>query len=385
MKPAAGSRRGLFSACYTRAVPELILRRLTKLYPDGVQAVRELDLQVNDGELMVIVGPSGSGKTTILRLIAGLETPNAGTIQLGDRVLDGLPPGRRGVAMVFQEHGLYPHLSVHDNLVFNPRLRRVGRLERERLAQPAAELVDVAHLLPRMPRTLSGGERQRVAVGRALTAEPQCLLFDEPLSNLDARLREQIRSALKTLHRHLGRTTLYVTHDQQEATTLGDRLAVMWAGALQQVGTPGEIFERPVNRFVAGFVGAPPMSFIEGMLEPTAAGPLFTDGHDVRLRLPEAAAEAVGRNVVLGIRPHALRPAPPTGGADGRTIRIMVEAVEALGACADVRGATSRGDRITATFEAARVPGEGQRVDLIVASVGLHLFEPGELGRRIAR
>jgi multiple sugar transport system ATP-binding protein len=281
-------------------VAELVLEQVSKHYPGGVEAVRDLDLRVADGELMVIVGPSGCGKTTTLRLIAGLETPSRGTIRIGDRVADGLPPGDRGVAVVFQDHGLYPHMSVRENLVFNPRLRKVGCAERERLARTAARLTGIADLMDRMPRTLSGGERQRVAVGRAITAEPRCLLFDEPLTNLDVRLREQMRTTLKTLHRSLRRTTLYVTHDQQEAMTMGDRVAVMFAGALQQVGSPAEILERPANRFVAGFIGSPPMSFVEGTVEQKGRETWFTDGRDLRVRL--GVAGEVGRRVVLGVR-----------------------------------------------------------------------------------
>jgi ABC-type sugar transport system ATPase subunit len=249
-------------------VAELVLAQVSKVYPGGVEAVRDLDLHVADGELVVIVGPSGCGKTTTLRLIAGLETPNAGTIRIGDRVVNGLAPGDRGVAMVFQDHGIYPHMSVRRNLEFNPRMRNVGRAERDRLAREAAELTGIADLMDRMPGTLSGGERQRVAVARAITAEPRCLLLDEPLSNLDAPLRQQMRATLQEAHRSLRRTTLYVTHDQQEAMAMGDRVAVMWAGALQQVGTPAEVFDRPANRFVAGFVGSPPLSLVEDHEKP---------------------------------------------------------------------------------------------------------------------
>jgi multiple sugar transport system ATP-binding protein len=367
-------------------VAELLLRQVSKVYPGGVEAVRGLDLHVADGELMVIVGPSGCGKTSTLRMIAGLEAASSGTIRLGDRVVNDLAPGDRGMAMVFQDHGLYPHMSVHENLVFNPRLRKVGRIERERLAQTAADLMGIGHLLRRMPRTLSGGERQRAAVGRAITAEPQCLLFDEPLSNLDVRLREQIRAALKALHRHLGRTTLYVTHDQQEAMALGDRVAVMWAGVLQQVGTPRDVFACPVNRFVAGFIGSPPMSFVEGTVELREGCLWFTDGLGLRLSLPDAVGrvggrEHVGRDVVLGIRPQFLRPAASAAGEDGRTIRIAVEDVQSLGPCADIRGATSGGVCVTARVDAGSLPAAGDTAVLRVEAEGVHLFEPGAFGR----
>jgi multiple sugar transport system ATP-binding protein len=304
-------------------VAELVLDGVSKVYPGGVTAVSDLDLRVDDGELVVIVGPSGCGKTTTLRLIAGLETPTRGTIRLGDRVLDRLPPGDRGLAMVFQDHGLYPHMSVHENLVFNPRLRKIARPERERRAREAAEVMGVAHLVDRMPRTLSGGERQRVAVGRAITAQPQCILFDEPLSNLDAPLREQMREAIRTLHRRLGGVTVYVTHDQQEAITLADRVAVMCAGALQQVGCPRELLARPANRFVAGFIGSPAMSFVEGTVRHTADGPCFSDGHGLTLELPMAAGEG---SVVLGVRPGVVELAADAlhlfePGAFGRALR----------------------------------------------------------------
>jgi multiple sugar transport system ATP-binding protein len=216
-------------------VPELVLEGVSKVFRGGVQAVRDLDLRVADGELLAVVGPSGCGKTTTLRLIAGLERPTAGTIRLGDRVVNDVPPGHRGVAMVFQDYALYPHLSVRGNLVFNPRLRRIPRAVRDRRAAEAAELLGVGHLLDRMPATLSGGERQRVAVGRAITADPRCLLLDEPLSNLDPSRREHLRAALAGVHRRLGLTTLYVTHDAREAETIGDRVAVMAGGRLQAV------------------------------------------------------------------------------------------------------------------------------------------------------
>jgi ABC-type sugar transport system ATPase subunit len=214
-------------------VPELVLEGVSKVYRGGVQAVRDLHLRVADGELLVLVGPSGCGKTTTLRLIAGLERPTAGTIRLGGRVVNDVPPGDRGVAMVFQDYALYPHLSVRGNLVFRPRLRRVPRDQRQRRAREAADLLGVGHLLDRMPATLSGGERQRVAVGRAITAEPQCLLLDEPFSNLDAPLREQLREVVADVHRRLALTTVYVTHDRRDAEALGDRVAVMAGGRLQ--------------------------------------------------------------------------------------------------------------------------------------------------------
>src|SRR5690349_8403381 len=242
----------------------VLFQRVTKEFAGGTIAVDALDLEIPDGELMVLVGPSGCGKSTALRMIAGLEQPTSGTIMIGERDMAGLSPGARDVAMVFQSYALYPHMSVRDNLAFPLRRRRMGKDEIGRRVAAMAEMLELADLLKRKPAQLSGGQRQRVAMGRALIREPVAFLLDEPLSNLDAKLRTELRAELKRLHRRLGTTMVYVTHDQIEAMTLGDRIAVMDRGRLLQVGTPEEIYGRPCNEFVARFVGSPAMNLLPG-------------------------------------------------------------------------------------------------------------------------
>jgi ABC-type sugar transport system ATPase subunit len=274
-----------------------------KVYPGGVVALADFSLEVGDGELVALVGPSGCGKSTVLRLLAGLEAPSAGVIRIGGRDVGALPPQARNVAMVFQDYALYPHLSVRENLAFPLKMRGMPAAEREARVARVAELLSLAPLLDRAPRQLSGGERQRVAMGRALVREPAAFLLDEPLSNLDAKLRVQVRAEIAELRRRAPTTMLYVTHDQTEALTLGDRVAVLERGRLQQVATPAELYEKPANRFVAGFIGSPPMNFAPGRW-------LGVDG-----------AEA-------GVRPEAVSLAAP--GAPGALAGTVVQ-VEALG------------------------------------------------------
>jgi ABC-type sugar transport system ATPase subunit len=281
--------------------------QVEKVYPNGTIALADLTLEVADGELLALVGPSGCGKSTVLRLLAGLETPTRGVIRIGGRDVAGLPPQERNVAMVFQDYALYPHLSVRDNLEFPLRMRRAPRAERRERVARVAELLSLGGLLERQPRQLSGGERQRVAMGRALVREPDVFLLDEPLSNLDAKLRVQVRAEIAELRRRAPTTMLYVTHDQVEALTLGDRVAVLERGRLQQVASPAELYARPANRFVAGFIGSPPMNFLPARL------------------LPGARADG---EVVAGVRPEALR----LGGAGvAGALAATVEQVEALG------------------------------------------------------
>jgi len=278
-----------------------------KIYPGGTVALADFSLEVADGELVALVGPSGCGKSTVLRLLAGLETPTRGVIRLDGRDVGDLPPRERNVAMVFQEYALYPHLTVRENLAFPLRMRRVPARERaERVTQVAA-LLSLSALLERWPRQLSGGERQRVAMGRALVREPAAFLLDEPLSNLDAKLRVQVRAEIAELRRRAPVTMLYVTHDQVEALTLGDRVAVLERGRLQQVATPAELYARPANRFVAGFIGSPPMNFLPARC------------------LPGASAKP---DAVAGVRPEAVTLGP--AGGEG-TLAATVEQVEALG------------------------------------------------------
>src|SRR5712692_864210 len=246
---------------------QVTLDNIVKVYPDGTEAVKELSLEIADGELMVFVGPSGCGKTTALRMVAGLEEITSGNIKIGDRVVNRLPPRERDVAMVFQNYALYPHKSVYENLAFPLKLRKLAKPEIEQRVQRIAHLLELEEQLKRRPRQLSGGQRQRVAMGRAIVREPQVFLMDEPLSNLDAKLRTQVRAEISLLHKELTVTTIYVTHDQVEAMTLGERVAVMRRGELQQVAAPQELYDRPANLFVAGFIGSPSMNFVEGTVE----------------------------------------------------------------------------------------------------------------------
>ncbi len=366
---------------------QVALVNVSKLY-DGVEAVHELTLRVEDGELMVLVGPSGSGKSTVLRLIAGLEEVTAGEVLLGGRVANRVPPRDRDVAMVFQDYALYPHMTVAQNIGFSLAVRRVPKAEVRRRVERVAAMLGIGGLLARRPHALSGGQQQRVALGRAIVREPRVFLFDEPLSNLDAALRVTTRSDIRALQRRLGTTTVYVTHDQEEAMTLGDRLAVMCRGRLQQVGPPPAVYSAPANRFVASFIGSPPMNFLEGAVERNGAGLAFAEsaaGGGLVLPLPPrfeaAAAPLVRRPVVLGLRPQAM--SRPPGGAGVPSLNLEVEHVEFLGDVVDLVGAMGGGARFVARVPARDgFPSRG-RVTLGVDLDRAHLFEPGEFGRNL--
>jgi multiple sugar transport system ATP-binding protein len=311
----------------------LSLEQVTKVFENGVEAVRALDLVVANGEFVVLVGPSGCGKTTALRMVAGLESVTSGTIRLDDKVVNDVSAKDRDVAMVFQNYALYPHLSVLDNIAFALRVRGVSKDERERKARDAAEVLGLSEVVNRKPRQLSGGQRQRVAMGRALVREPTVFLMDEPLSNLDANLRVQMRSEVLRVQRRLGVATLYVTHDQTEAMTMGDRVAVLRGGELQQMAAPQDLYERPANLFVASFIGSPPMNLYEAAVAGPADALVLTLGSQ-RLALPRDAAQrrpglagGDGRKLVVGIRPEHL-----TVGSGGEsTLAADVELVESLG------------------------------------------------------
>jgi multiple sugar transport system ATP-binding protein len=294
---------------------------------DGVQALRGLDLEAPDGAFLVMLGPSGCGKTTALRILAGLELPDAGTVTLGDRDVTRLQPRDRDVAMVFQSYALYPHMSVRENIEYPLKLRKIGREERSRAAREAAEVLEIEHLLDRRPRQLSGGQRQRVALARAIVRQPQAFLMDEPLSNLDAKLRASMRGELKRLQKRLSATTVYVTHDQAEATTMADLVAVMRDGLLQQLGPPLEIYDRPANKFVATFVGNPPMNVLPGVVEPDEHAFVVLD---TPLRLPDEIFSACSKATVteIGIRSEDLALCGPdeTGALPGE-----IYVVEPLG------------------------------------------------------
>ncbi len=316
----------------------VVFDHVGKVYPDGTVAVEDLSLEIADGELIVFVGPSGCGKTTALRMVAGLEIISSGEISIGNEVVNALPPRDRDVAMVFQNYALYPHKTVYDNLAFPLRLRRFTKSEIDARVQRVAELLELEDQLKRRPRQLSGGQRQRVAMGRAIVREPQAFLMDEPLSNLDAKLRTQMRAEISLLHKELGTTTIFVTHDQVEAMTLGQRVAVMRKGELQQVAQPQELYDHPANIFVAGFIGSPSMNFFQGAL--TKEGERFLlqvgeqrlDVDDTEVSAVTRLGENVGRSLVIGVRPEhledaALVPESPVG----RRLRASVRLRESLG------------------------------------------------------
>ena len=317
---------------------QVLLEDVYKVYPGGIEAVKEANLAIQDQEFLVLVGPSGCGKSTTLRMIAGLEEITKGTIRIGDRVVNDVPPKDRDIAMVFQNYALYPHMTVYKNMAFGLKLRKYPRKEIDDRVKQAARILGITELLDRKPKALSGGQRQRVAVGRAIVRKPAAFLFDEPLSNLDAKLRVEMRRELKQLHHRLGSTMIYVTHDQIEAMTLGDRMAVMDVGLIQQVGEPLTIYDRPNNRFVAGFIGTPPMNFIEGELS-QRNGATYFQGHGVTVRLPEELDANLRRDgsqaseVALGIRPEDIY----VGGArpdlitEESTMDVEVAVVEPLG------------------------------------------------------
>jgi multiple sugar transport system ATP-binding protein len=317
---------------------DVTFEKVTKIYPGGVRAVDELDLEIRDGELLVLVGPSGCGKTTALRMAAGLEEISDGTLRIGDRVVNDVPSRDRDMAMVFQSYALYPHLNVHDNIGFSLRLKKAKKSEIASRVKEAARILGLTDYLDRKPRELSGGQRQRVAMGRAIVRQPAAFLMDEPLSNLDAKLRVQMRSELTTLQNDLGVTTLYVTHDQVEAMTMGDRVAVMRKGELQQVDAPQTLYDRPVNIFVAGFIGSPAMNLLEGTLS-RSDGDLVVELGDQHLPLDRetvalrpALSRFEGRKVVVGIRPEDLEdPALLADAPDGARLRGRVRLTEALG------------------------------------------------------
>src|SRR5512134_3776010 len=311
---------------------QVVLRELNKKY-DEVHAVKNVNLTIHDKEFMVLVGPSGCGKTTTLRMVAGLEDITSGEIAIGNRIVNDLPPKDRDIAMVFQNYALYPHMSVYDNMAFGLKMRKFPKAEIEKRVREAAQMLGIQELLARKPRQLSGGQRQRVAVGRAIVRHPQVFLFDEPLSNLDAKLRVQMRVELKRLHDRLETTAIYVTHDQVEAMTLGDRVVVMKDGWIQQVGEPMELYGHPTNKFVAGFIGSPSMNFIDvGINE--VNGAVVAEAPGLRLWVPTGKAAALrpykGQQVALGVRPEDVHVAT---GADPAhySFDATVEVVEPLG------------------------------------------------------
>jgi multiple sugar transport system ATP-binding protein len=352
----------------------VVLREVAKSYGD-LRVIEKLDLEIHDHELMVLVGPSGCGKSTALRMIAGLEEITGGTIRIGDRVVNDVPPKDRDIAMVFQSYALYPHMTVRGNLEFGLRIRKTPRPELDRLVAEAAQILGIEELLERKPRELSGGQRQRVALGRAIVRKPAVFLFDEPLSNLDAKLRVQMRAEIKKLQARLGTTAVYVTHDQVEAMTMGNRIAVLDKGRLQQVGAPLELYERPANLFVAAFLGSPPMNVFEGQL---VAGATRFAGSGVSFPVPAALRQAVrgreGVAVVAGVRPENLLQPGRAPRGEGAKVEVTVELAEPLGD--EVIVHARAGDApVVFRHEPRPIPASGDRLEVTLELDHLHLFD----------
>ena len=388
---------------------EIVLDGVSKRFPDGFEAVKDMNLEINDGEFMILVGPSGCGKSTLLRMIAGLEVVTEGEIWIGDRVVNELAPKDRDIAMVFQNYALYPHMTVRENMAFPLKLAGASDEEIKGKVEEAARILDLEQHLDRKPANLSGGQRQRVAMGRAIVRDPSAFLMDEPLSNLDAKLRVQMRTEVARIQSNLGTTTVYVTHDQTEAMTLGDRVAVMRSGVLQQVGSPGELYSDPANLFVAGFIGSPAMNFMPAQVE----------GGKVKLPIGDLpvpdrigdGAGADGRSVIAGIRPESFEDASLVGSDArdrGATFRAKIDLVESMGSenyayfqvdservqsqeldeLAQDAGTTevpsSGQGLVVARLDAASRLRRGEEGELWVDSTKLHLFDP-QTGQSLAR
>ncbi|HEY1923215.1 MAG TPA: sn-glycerol-3-phosphate ABC transporter ATP-binding protein UgpC [Tepidisphaeraceae bacterium] len=397
------------------------LEKVSKVYPGGVKAVDSIDLHIADREFVVLVGPSGCGKTTTLRMVAGLEEISEGIIKIGERVVNDVPPKSRDIAMVFQNYALYPHMTVYKNMAFGLKLRGMPRAEINKRVGEAAKILEIEHLMDRKPKQLSGGQRQRVAVGRAIVREPSAFLFDEPLSNLDAKLRVTTRAELKRLHQRLRTTTIYVTHDQEEAMTLGDRIVVMKDGIIQQQDTPLRTYNRPVNRFVAGFIGMPPMNFFNGTIRnaggkmtfeegklsghstqtasaggngkshdghAATSGELTLPGNGFTLSLDQLSAGArdrlasrVGAHAVMGIRPEHLHLRQVEGSAP---LKVRLNVIEPLGSNMDVYMSTALHEHVVGRLEAQTGVQMGTEATVYVDLRKAHFFEPGETGMNLS-
>ncbi len=346
----------------------VVLDKVRKVYQGGVEAVKGISIDISDGEFIVLVGPSGCGKSTLLRMVAGLESITEGTIRIGERVVNAIEPADRDIAMVFQNYALYPHMSVRQNLEYGLKNRRMAKDEIARRVKDAADILEIAQLLDRRPRQLSGGQRQRVAMGRAIVREPAVFLFDEPLSNLDAKLRGQMRGEIKQLQRRLGTTSIFVTHDQLEAMTLADRLVVLNGGQIEQIGTPLEVYRSPASTFVAGFIGSPAMNLITVPVE----GGKAQIGD---ISIPLAAKGASGNTAIVGVRAEDLT----TTETPGHGLPLSVDYVEELGAHRLVHGHW-RDQRLTASVPVDHPLGE--TLHLAAAPQALHLFD-SQTQRRI--
>jgi multiple sugar transport system ATP-binding protein len=358
-------------------VSDIVFQHVEKTYPGPVEAVRGLDLSVGEGEFVVLVGPSGCGKSTTLRMVAGLETVSSGAISIGGKVVNDMRPKDRDVAMVLQNYALYPHLTVRRNMGFALKLRGAAPEEIASRIAEAAEMLGIGELLDRRPATLSGGQQQRVALGRAIVRRPAVFLLDEPLSNLDARLRSEMRVEIKRLHRRLGITMIYVTHDQVEALTLGERIAVLDRGEIQQVADPATLYDRPANKFVAGFIGTPSMNFIEGRIQSNDGQTVFA-ADAFSLPLPNDKRELLGRHkdhpIILGIRPEDLSLAAAESSGDSPQIEAQIDVVEPMGAESFVH-INVNGTTLVARADPHKDFAPGQTVSLNVAVEGAHFFD----------
>ena len=390
------------------------LEKVSKVYAGGVKAVNAIDLSIRDQEFVVLVGPSGCGKSTTLRMVAGLEEISDGAIRIGDRIVNDVQPKDRDIAMVFQNYALYPHMSVYKNMAFGLKLRRMPKAQIHERVMAAAKTLDIEHLLERKPKALSGGQRQRVAVGRAIVREPAAFLFDEPLSNLDAKLRVTTRAELKRLHQRLRTTTIYVTHDQEEAMTLGDRIVCMKDGLIQQADTPLNTYNFPANRFVAGFIGMPPMNFFDGTIHSengqltfeegslknaktvggadpddpvVAVGDLTLPGNGFKLPVPDRLAAAlagrVGSHVVMGIRPEHFGLTPDGGGSGGAAIDVVASVVEPLGNDMDLYMSTPLHEHVVGRVPARQGVEFGKTIRVWVDLERVYFFTPGPTGQNL--
>ena len=358
---------------------EVILENVSKLYAGNVTAVRDVSVSVNDKEFVVLVGPSGCGKSTVLRMIAGLEEISRGRISIGGHVVNDVPPKDRDIAMVFQNYALYPHMSVYQNLAFGLTLRHFPKKEIDDRVQHAADILGIAPYLDRKPKALSGGQRQRVALGRAIVRRPQVFLFDEPLSNLDANLRVQMRTEISRLHHQLRTTMIYVTHDQIEAMSMGDRIVVMKDGVVQQVDAPLQIYHHPRNMFVAGFIGSPTMNFMEGFIDDQHPPSFRQDGTGISFHLPEETSGMSGlearQPITLGVRPEHIYARPPDGGRTFAPFKAQVDVVEPVGNETFVYFTTGAATRYVARLVTDAAPHVGVARDLFIDTSKVHFFD----------
>ena len=356
----------------------LSLKNINKVYPNGFHAVKDFNLEIEDKEFIIFVGPSGCGKSTTLRMIAGLEEISSGELWIGDKLVNDVEPKDRDIAMVFQNYALYPHMSVYDNMAFGLKLRKVAKDQIDRLVHEAAKILDIEHLLDRKPKALSGGQRQRVAMGRAIVRDPKVFLMDEPLSNLDAKLRVQMRIEISKLHQRLETTIIYVTHDQTEALTLGTRIVVMKDGVVQQVDSPLDLYMRPNNLFVAGFIGSPQMNFINAVLSKNG-GKYTLDFDKYHVPVPESKVNAdldnyVGKEVVLGIRPEHVHDEPEEIAKAECLLKANVDVTELMGAEIYLY-VNINGTPITARVEPTSTAKPGDEIEIAFDLSKIHIFD----------